>query len=81
MRQYADKVAAQKERVRIAEEKSKRDDVYRENQAQRDASFHEKQSQRNFELDKARIGAYREVAVAYAKNQPKSVTYNNIYWR
>lgn len=81
MRQYADKVAAQKERVRIAEEKSKRDDVYRENQAQRDASFHEKQSQRNFELDKVRIGAYREVAVAYAKNQPKSVTYNNIYWR
>jgi len=34
-----------------------------------------------FELDKVRIGAYREVTVAYAKNQPKSVTYNNIYWR
>ena len=23
----------------------------------------------------------REIAVEYAKNQPKTVTYNNIYWR
>tara|TARA_B110000977_G_scaffold140876_1_gene178836 strand:+ start:987 stop:2039 length:1053 start_codon:yes stop_codon:yes gene_type:complete len=70
MKQYADKIAAQKEQVRIAEEKSKRDDVYRENQ-----------SQRNYDLDKIRVSAYRDVAVEYAKNQPKTVTYNNIYWR
>jgi len=81
MKQYADKIAAQKEEVRIAEEKSKRDDVYRENQSQRDAVAQEKQSQRNYELDKIRVSAYRDVAVEYAKNQPKTVTYNNIYWR
>lgn len=81
MKQYADKIAAQKEQVRIAEEKSKRDDVYRENQSQRDAVAQEKQSQRNYELDKIRVSAYRDVAVEYAKNQPKTVTYNNIYWR
>jgi hypothetical protein len=81
MKQYADKIAAQKEQVRIAEEKSKRDDVYRENQSQRDAISQEKQSQRNYELDKIRVTAYRDVAVEYAKNQPKTVTYNNIYWR
>ena len=70
MKQYEDKIAAQKEQVRIAEEKSKRDDIYRENQ-----------SSRNLELDKLRVNAYREVAVEYAKNQPKTVTYNNIYWK
>jgi hypothetical protein len=70
MKQYADKIAMEKEQVRIAEDKSKRDDTYRENQ-----------SQRNSELDKIRLGNYREVAVEYARNQPKSVTYNNIYWR
>jgi hypothetical protein len=70
MKQYADKIAMQKDQIRIAEEKSKRDDTYRENQ-----------SQRNSELDKIRLDNYREVAVEYARNQPKSVTYNNIYWR
>jgi hypothetical protein len=70
MKQYADKIAAQKEAVRIAEEKGKRDDIYRENQ-----------SSRNFELDKIHSNNSREIAVAYAKNQPKTVTYNNIYWR
>jgi len=81
MKQYADKIAAQKEQVRIAEEKSKRDDVYRENQSQRDAVAQEKQSQRNYDLDKIRVSAYRDVAVEYAKNQPKTITYNNIHWR
>lgn len=70
MKQYADKIAAQKEQVRIAEEKSQRDDNYRENQ-----------SKRNIELDKIRINANREVAVEYARNQPKTITYNNIYWK
>lgn len=70
MKQYADKVEAQKEQERIAEEKSKRDDEYRENQ-----------SQRNLELDKIRVSAYRDVAVEYAKNQPKTINYNTIYWK
>ena len=81
MKQYADKIAAHKEQVRIAEEKGKRDDTYRENQSKRDAVSEEKQSSRNFELDKLRVGAYREVAVEQARNQPKSITYNNINWR
>ena len=81
MKQYADKIAMQKEKVRIAEEKSKRDDTYRENQSKRDAVSNENQSLRNHELDKIRVNAYREVAVEYARNQPKTVTYNNINWR
>ncbi len=78
MKQYADKIAAQKEVVRIAEEKSTRNDMYRENQSQRDAAAQEKQSQRNYELDKIRVIAYRDVAVEYAKNQPKTVIYNKL---
>ena len=70
MKQYADKIAAQKEQVRIAEEKGKRDSVTME-----------KQSARNFELDKLKVVAYRDVAVEQARNQPKSITYNNIVWR
>jgi hypothetical protein len=81
MKQYADKIAIQKEQVRIAEEKGKRDDTYRENQSQRDAISREKQGSRNFELDKIRANSYREIALERARNQPKSVTYNNIYWR
>jgi hypothetical protein len=81
MKQYADKIAMQKEQIRIAEEKGKRDDTYRENQSQRDAISQEKQSSRNYELDKIRANSYREIAVEQAKNQPKTVTYNNIYWR
>ena len=33
------------------------------------------------ELQKRRIDAFKEIAVEYAKNQPKTVTYNNIIWR
>ncbi len=32
-------------------------------------------------LEKQQINAYREIAVEQARNQPKTVTYNNIYWR
>jgi predicted Rdx family selenoprotein len=81
MQQYADKIAIKKEQIRTAEEKGKRDDVYREKQSQRDAVLQEKQSSRNLELDKIRTIAYKEVAVEQAKNQPKTVTYNNIFWR
>ena len=81
MKQYADKIAAHEEQVRIAEEKGKRDDTYRENESKRDAVSQEKQSYRNLELDKIRVNSYREVAVEQARNQPQSITYNNINWR
>ena len=32
-------------------------------------------------LEKETLKANREIAVEYAKNQPKTITYNNIYWR
>lgn len=67
MKQYADKIAAQKEQIRIAEEKGKLDNDYRE-----------KQSSRNYELDKIRINSYREIAVQQAIYQPK-IIYNNIF--
>lgn len=70
IQQYEDQIAKEKEQMRIAEEKSIRDDEFRESQAVR-----------NLELDKIRVNAYREVAVEYAKNQPKTINYNNIYWR
>jgi len=76
MKQYDDKVAQVKEETRIAEEKSIRDDDFREVQAQRDDQYRNKQADRNFELDKMKVTAYREVAVEYARNQPKSITYN-----
>jgi hypothetical protein len=38
-----------------------------------------KQADRDFQLEQQRIRAYREVAVEYAKNQPKEV-YNLIIW-
>ncbi len=76
MQQYNDKVAKEKEEMRITEEKSIRDDAFRENQAQLDDEFRNKQADRNFELDKMKVNAYREVAVEYARNQPKTITYN-----
>ena len=33
------------------------------------------------ELEKQQVNAYKEIAVEYAKNQPKTLTYNNIIWR
>ncbi len=70
MKQYADKVATEKEQLRIAEESMKRDDVARE-----------KQSVRNYELDKIRVNANRDVALEYARNQPKTINNYNIRWR
>ena len=70
MKQYADNVAKEKEQMRINDEKSKRDDTYREQQSQRD-----------LELDKTRVNAYRDVAVEFAKNQPKTAPYNNVTWK
>ncbi|RVU25571.1 hypothetical protein EOJ36_03905 [Sandaracinomonas limnophila] len=65
LKQYNDKIALKKESMRIAEEQSKRE-----------AIANEKSANRNFELDKMRINSYREVAVTYAKNQPKQITTN-----
>ncbi len=70
MKQYADKIAAQKEQVRIAEEKDKRD-----------AAYQEKQNARNSEVEKIRINSYREIALEQARNQPKTVNNYNINWR
>jgi len=70
IQQYEDQIAKEKEQMRLVEEKSIRDDEFRGNQAIR-----------NLELDKIRVHAYREVAVEYAKNQPKTINYNIIYWR
>ena len=33
------------------------------------------------ELEKARINAYKEISVEFYKNQPKTIIYDNIYWR
>jgi hypothetical protein len=65
LKQYKDQIELKKESMRIAEEKSKRD-----------AIASEINSNRNFELDKMRINSYREVAITYAKNQPKQITTN-----
>ena len=43
--------------------------------------FKMKQYQDNIELEKININAYKEVAVEFARNLPRTVTYNNIYWR
>jgi len=43
--------------------------------------FKMKQYKDSVELEKIRVNAYREVAIEYARNQPRTVTYNNIYWR
>ena len=32
-------------------------------------------------MEKQQINTYKEIAVEYAKNQPKTITYNTIYWR
>lgn len=70
IKQYQDKIAIKKESMRVAEERSKRN-----------AIANEKRADRNFELDKMRINSFREVAATYAKNQPKSLTNNYIYWK
>ena len=43
--------------------------------------FKMKQYKDNLELEKLKTTSYKEVAIEYLKTQPKSVTYNNVYWR
>lgn len=88
MKQYADKVIKEKEEMKIAEQQAIRNDVLKKDQQQKDHEINKinvvqqaKKDERNYELDKIRVNAYKEVAIEYAKNQPKSITYNNINWR
>lgn len=37
--------------------------------------------QKHYDTEQKRLDALKEIAVEQAKNQPKTVTYNNIYWR
>jgi hypothetical protein len=71
----------EKEQIRMAEEQAKRDDVFRENQSKRESAAAEKQATRNLALDKMKVSAYRDVAIGQARNQPKTIAYNRIYWR
>ena len=76
MKQYEDRIAKEKEEMRQQEEQAQRDyEVNKEN-----LKIADKQAERNFELNKIRLNVYHDVAVEYAKNQPKSISYN-IYWR
>ena len=40
----------------------------------------QEEAKRNFELDKLRIDAYRQVASEYAKNQPRYMIYYDVIW-
>ena len=46
----------------------------------RDWNFKMKVNDQNVSLEKQRIGAYRDVGVAYGNGQPKSITYNVHGW-
>jgi hypothetical protein len=70
LQQYEDEMNIKRENQRIAEENAKRDDLNRE-----------EQQKRQHELEQLRIAEYSAVAKVYARNQPKSVTYNHINWR
>ena len=43
--------------------------------------FKIKQYKDSVELEKTKVNAYRDVAIEFARNQPRTVTYNNIIWR
>jgi len=58
MQQYKDKVAMEKEKLQLEDQKNKRD-----------SDLQEKQANRDFELDKIRTQAYRDVAIEFARGQ------------
>lgn len=70
LKQYEDAMQLKREEQRIAEENAKRDDLSRD-----------EQERRQNELEKMRVMEYSAVAKEYARNQPKVVTYNNIFWK
>jgi hypothetical protein len=67
MKKYQDKIAMEKENLRIAEEKSIRDDQHREAQAQRNAQFTENQAQRDAQFKENQ--AQRDAS--HAENEAK----------
>jgi len=77
MKQYDDKVAREKDELRLSELQAQRDFEMRKEKLK----YQDKQAERNYALDKVRVRAYRDIAVEYVKNQPKTIYYNNIYWR
>lgn len=48
---------------------------------QKKYDFEMLEMQKKYDTEQKRLDAQREIAVEQAKNQPKTVTYNNIYWR
>lgn len=88
MKQYNDKIVLAKEQLRQNEENDKRNfELTKEQQKQnaandqRNFEINQEQLKQNFALSQQRIEAYKQVAVSYAENQPKQITYNNINWR
>ncbi len=76
IKEYEDQVAKEKELMRMQDDQAKRNhELAKENQRQQEI-----QTGRDFELDRIRTKAYNEIAMEYAKNQPKTV-YNNINWK
>ena len=88
MKQYNDKIIMAKEQQRQNEENDKRTfDITKEQQKQNAANdqhnfeINKEQQKQNFSLSQQRIEAYKQVAVTYAQNQPKQITYNNLFWK
>ena len=77
IKQYEDKIAKEKEETQLREMQAQRE--YEINKEK--LNLEGKQAERNFALDKIKISAYRDVAIEYLKNRPKTIPYNNIYWR
>jgi hypothetical protein len=70
LKQHEDAMSLKRENQRMAEENAKRDDI---NQVE--------QQKRLAELERLRVVEYSAVAKEYARNQPRTITYNNINWR
>ena len=37
--------------------------------------------QKRYDTEQKIIDAQKEISIEYLRNQPKNITYNNIYWR
>jgi hypothetical protein len=48
---------------------------------QKKYDFEMLEMQKKYDTEQKRLDAQREIAMEQAKNQPKTITYNNIYWR
>lgn len=77
IKQYNDKIAREKEELRLREIQAQRNFELEKEKLK----YQDKQAERNYVLDKMRLDTYRSIAIEYAKNQPRTIYYNNIYWR